>query len=113
MVRIRAKIENFTLFGGALGRIKGKIERIRVRIEKTPFVVSLWLRLEQIEKITIFGKALIKGWQNRENILFGKALVRIWAKIYLITLFGRALFRIRANIEKHTLFGWALIRIRA
>ena len=36
MVRVRAKIEKNNLFGRALVRIRSKIE-------KTPFLVELWL----------------------------------------------------------------------
>ena len=58
LVRVRAKIENNRLFGYALVRIMANIEkntlfgralvRIRVKkIEKTDFLVTLWLELWQ------------------------------------------------------------------
>ena len=61
MARVRAKIEEIILFGMAL-------VRIRSEIEKTPFLVGLWLGLRaKIEKNTLFGRALVRIRSEIEN----------------------------------------------
>ena len=74
MVRLRAKIEKNTLFGRALVRIVGKIEK----------------------KNTLISRAL--GKKTVKHVCC-RAFVRIRAKIEK-TLCDRALVRVRAIIEK-------------
>ena len=52
----------------------------------------------EIEKNTLFGRALVKIGATYKKYLFGRALARIRAKIESNTLFGRALAKIRAKI---------------
>ena len=48
-----AKIEKNTILGRALVKVRSKIE-------KTPFLVGLWLEKGQIEKNALFGMAFVR-----------------------------------------------------
>ena len=78
MVRLRAKIEKNTLFGRGLVKLGEKIE-------KTPFVVRLWLG----------------SGKNRKNTVFGRGLVKIRAKIEKTPFVARLWLRLGQKREKH------------
>ena len=94
MVRVRAKIEQCTLCGRHL-------VRVRVKIEKTPFVVALSSGLGHNRENTICGSLVRARAKIEKDAICGRPLVKIENE----TLWGGPLVRVRAKIEKkHTLW---------